>query len=149
MFDTFIDDESVCPRCKSRQHDWQTKDLQSLGESWHVGDFFQYHYLRSLTKSEKERIIKEGRGMVNSKGKLIAPLFTRGRYMSKLPILSNGKVEVYTSCKNKACGAWLEALAVIKKGKFVEIRAIKPKKLEISTRSTAKKWNVMVAARKS
>ncbi|HZY95123.1 MAG TPA: hypothetical protein VFE98_09780 [Candidatus Bathyarchaeia archaeon] len=123
--------------------------MQSLGESWHVGDFFQYHYLRSLTKREKERIIKEGRGIVNSKGEMIMPMFTRGPYMSKLPIVSNGKVEAYTSCRNKTCGAWLEALAVIKNGKFVGIRTIKPKKLEIRTRSTAKKWNVMDAASKS
>lgn len=129
MFDTFIDKNAVCPKCESRQKDWQTKDLQSLGESWNVGDFFQYHYLRNLTRREKETIIKEGKGVANAKGELILPMFTRGRYMSKLPIVANGKVEVYTGCDNKTCGAWLEGLAVINKGRFAGIRTIRSRKL--------------------
>ena len=134
MFDSFVDRNAVCPKCKFRQDNWQTKDLQALGEGWNVGDFFQYHYLRPLRKREKEKIIREDKGIVNAEGQLIAPLFAHGKYMSEQPIISNGEINVHTSCDNRKCGAWLEALAVIRKGKFVGIRAIRPRKLSNTTR---------------
>lgn len=98
-------------------------------ETWKVGDFFQYHYWRSLTKREKEKIVTEGTGIVRD-GKLVAPIMTKGAFMSKHPIIQAGEIEVYTSCRNKTCGTWLEALAVIKKGRFVEITTISSRKLD-------------------
>lgn len=149
MFDSFVDENAVCPQCNVRQDSWQTKDLQALGESWTVGDFFQYHYLRPLRKREKERIIKEGRGIVNARGQLIAPLFAHGEYMSEQPIISNGEIKVHTSCDNRKCGTWLEALAVIRRGKFVGIRAVRSRQLSDTTRPKARKRSVMIGARES
>ncbi len=60
-----------------------------------------------------------------SQRKTDTPLWTKGAYMSKRPIIQTGEIEVYTGCNSKECGAWLEGLATIRHGRFVGIGKVR------------------------
>jgi hypothetical protein len=115
MFDSFQDEEAECPKCHAKVIEWQTKDLESLGEYWKMGDFVQYRKLERIPEKERKR----------EYGDTPFPLFqTSKEYLSDAPLLFNGKVPVYTSCEK--CNARLQGYAKILDGRFtgiVEIEA--------------------------
>lgn len=116
MFDSFYDKSSKCPKCYAKVEEWQTSKLESLFEEWKKGDFLQYRKLQSIPEEERRRKYGERR---------LVPMFRRTRrFRSKKPLVQNGKVPVYTSCRN--CEAWLEGYAKILDGKFVGIVEAEP-----------------------
>src|SRR6266581_620985 len=120
MVDGFRDEDAECPKCHAKITEWQTKDLERLGERWDRGDFVQYRKLKSIHESDRKRKYDDSP----------FPLFqTSKEFLSDAPLLINGKIPVHTSCKQ--CRAWLEGYAKILDGRFagiVEAEAdVKPK----------------------
>ncbi len=110
MFDSFRDEEAECPKCHAKVTEWQTKDLESLGEYWDKGDFVQYRKLERIPEKERKRKC----------GDRPFPLFqTSKEYLSDAPLLFNGKIPVHMSCEK--CQAWLEGYAKILDGRFAGI----------------------------
>jgi hypothetical protein len=110
MFDTFHDEAAECPKCHAKVTEWQTKDLESLGEHWNKGDFVQYHKWKAIPRSDRKREYGDGP----------FPLFQSSEeYLSDAPLLFNGKVPVHMSCDK--CNAWLEGYAKILDGRFAGI----------------------------
>ncbi len=110
MVDGFRDEDAECPKCHAKVAEWQTKDLERLGERWDRGDFVQYRKLKRIPENERKR----------KHGDKPFPLFqTSKEFLSDAPLLFNGKIPVHTSCKK--CHAWLEGYAKILDGRFVGI----------------------------
>jgi hypothetical protein len=129
MFDSFHDENGECPKCRTKVTGWQTKDLDSLGEYWKIGDFVQYRKLKRIPEKERKR----------EYGDSPFPLFqTSKEDLSDAPLLFNGKVPVYTSCEK--CNARLQGYAKILDGGFtalVEIEAdVMPKQRVLIKRKT-------------
>ena len=121
MFDGFRDRDAKCPKCYGKVTEWQTKDLERLGEYWEKGDFVQYRKLKRIPEKGRKR----------KHGDRPFPLFqTSKEYLSDAPVLFNGKIPVHMSCEK--CHAWLEGYAKILDGRFagiVEAEAdVKPKR---------------------
>ncbi len=121
MVNSFHDEDAECPKCDTKVTEWQTKDLERLGEYWQKGDFVQYRKLERIPEKERKR----------EYGESPFPLFqTSKEYLSDAPLLFNGKIPVHMSCKK--CHAWLEGYAKVLDGSFagiVEVEAdVKPKK---------------------
>ncbi len=110
MVDGFRDEDAECPKCHAKVAEWQTKDLERLGERWDRGDFVQYRKLKRIPENERKR--KHG-------DKPFPPFQTSKEFLSDAPLLFNGKIPVHTSCKK--CHAWLEGYAKILDGRFVGI----------------------------
>ena len=129
MFDSFRDLNAECPKCHTEVTEWQTKDLESLGEHWDKDDFVQYRKLKRIPEKERKRKYA-GRPF---------PLFrTSKEYLSDAPLVFNGKIPVHMSCEK--CNAWLEGYARILDGRFagiVEIEAdVKAKQRVLIRRAT-------------
>lgn len=107
MFDSFYDEDSECPKCRVKvKGGWQTKQLESLLESWKKGDFFQY---RKLVRNPDWKPEQGAFGLLK---RLDDPIENK-------PIMESGKIPVHASCAT--CDAWLEACAKIIDGRFVGI----------------------------
>jgi len=52
MFDSFRDEDAKCPKCSAKVTEWQSKDLESLGEHWDKGDFVQYRKLKRIPEKD-------------------------------------------------------------------------------------------------
>ncbi len=132
MSDSFYDEDSKCPKCHRRvKQGWQTKRLDSLMESWHKGDFFQYTKMETIPEEERRRKYGE---------ELLSPFLRKTKkYLQDTSLILNGKVPVHTSCEN--CNTWLEAYAKISDGKFDSIigaEATREEKLLVIIPETAK-----------
>ncbi len=55
MVDSFHDEDAECPKCHTKVTEWQTKDLERLGEYWERGDFVQYRKLERIPEKERKR----------------------------------------------------------------------------------------------
>ena len=133
LSDSFYDEDSKCPKCQAKiQGDWQTKHLESLMQSWHTGDFFQYSKWEAIPEDERRR--KYG-------NKPLTPFLRKTNdYFSKNPLILNGMVPVHTGCSS--CNSWLEGYAKIVNGKFdriVEAEATREEKQLVIIAITAKK----------
>lgn len=131
MFDSFEDASAKCPKCHAKVNEWQTKNLESLGERWKKGDFLQYRKWEALPESRRKRKPREiGFG----------PLFrTTSKFVSDAPLFFNAKIPVHYDCSN--CNAWLEGYAKIVGGRFaeiVEIEATRKEKLLVVISPDAK-----------
>jgi len=110
MVDSFQDKDAECPKCHAKVAEWQTKDLERLGEYWERGDFVQYRKLERIPEKERKR----------EYGDSPFPLFqTSKEYLSDAPLVFNGKIPVHMSCEK--CHTWLEGYAKILDGRFAEI----------------------------
>ena len=58
VFDGFRDKDAKCPKCYCKVTEWQTKDLERLGEYWDKGDFVQYRKLKRMP----EKGVRESMG---------------------------------------------------------------------------------------
>ncbi len=112
LFDSFYDEDSECPKCHAKvKSGRQTKQLESLVDSWNKGEFLQYHKYETIPEEEREK---------EYGNKAFGPFFRRTQeYQSDAPLLFNAKVPVHTSCRN--CKALLGAYAKIVAGHFVGI----------------------------
>src|SRR6266446_8749483 len=129
MVDSFHDEDAECPKCHTKVTEWQTKDLERLGEYWQKDDFVKYRKLERIPEKERKR----------EYGDSPFPLFqTSKEYLSDAPLLFNGKVPVYASCEK--CSARLQGYAKILDGRFtriVEIEAdVKAKQRVLIKRET-------------
>jgi hypothetical protein len=118
LFDTFIDEKAHCPKCGTRQQEWQTKYLASLSEVWHVGEILQYHFSDSPKKKQSSH-----------------------ENLPSVLVLSAGEVSVHHTCPNPECRRWLEGVALIRKWRFVGIRKIRARKLRVRKSSSRKLRN--------
>ncbi len=110
MVDSFHDEDAECPKCHAKVAEWQTKDLERLGEYWERGDFVQYRKLERIPEKERKR----------EYGDSPFPLFqTSKEYLSDAPLVFNGKIPIHMSCEK--CHTWLEGYAKILDGRFAEI----------------------------
>ncbi len=55
MVNSFHDEDAECPKCDTKVTEWQTKDLERLGEYWQKGDFVQYRKLERIPEKERKR----------------------------------------------------------------------------------------------
>lgn len=130
LYDSFLINDFVCPSC-GHKHDsieFQTKSLESLMESWKIGDRVAYSQLRMRTKQEKKDDLKkyiDNKGD-RPRGRMSVGFFKVAGCLRKSGNLvcqqSDQHVRCYTPCQK--CKAWIEAISVIENGIFKEIKNI-------------------------
>src|SRR2546430_17643181 len=94
MVDSFQDKDAECPKCHAKVAEWQTKDLERLGEDWERGDFGQYRKLERIPEKERKR----------EEGDSPFPLSqTSKKDLSEAPPVFNGQIPVHITRGQCAC----------------------------------------------